>query len=96
MLSLFKILIIDSTNEDPLQELKRLIYQLLYMDNGAISCGDADRLSFDYDKIHEIFNTYGFKLQQFLTNDEDLQRRIDEEQNVEVPTSITVKLLGTM
>ena len=45
LISLFYILVIEADKEVPeLQNLKHLMYSLLYMDNGAISSDSADHL----------------------------------------------------
>lgn len=59
--------------------LKRLIYSLIYMDNGAISANSSEELSWAYDQLNNIFNPYIFAIQQCLTNDEYLKSRLEED-----------------
>ena len=93
MLALYKILILDTQFDDrEVSELKRSIYSLSYMDNCAISTNDRFKLNWAYSQIPSIFSHYGFNLQQFVTNDSELQDKIDSYYKVETP--ITVKLLG--
>ena len=93
LLGLFKILILDSTkDQEHLRELKECIYSLCCMDNLAISENDSVKLKWAYNQLHNIFSPYQFNLQQFVTNDENLQSEIDSSLKVETPD--TVKLLG--
>ena len=91
MLALYKILIIDADKDDDgFKKLKRNIYDLAYMDNLAYSANESEELKDAYLRLGEIFSPYKFGLQQFVTNDSDLQKCIDDEQE----TPKTVKLLG--
>ena len=93
MLSLFWLLIINVEEDDSdLRYLKSLIYQLAYMDNLAVSSEDHYTLVKYYRSLKGIFETYGFPLQQFVTNDDKLQGYIDQELSQE--SSNSVKLLG--
>ena len=94
MLALYHILIID-TDDDSLDlvSLKRQIYHLIYMDNGAISANSVQKLHEKYNQLNSIFNPYCFELQQFVTNDDQLQNRLDS-QSEEGSTPEVVKLLG--
>lgn len=92
MMSLFKILCVDSEGDDPrLKSLKNLIYALMYVDNGAVT-GTFEDVNYAYDKLRSIFSPYQFEIQQLTSNDEYLQARIDSDENVE--TESDVKLLG--
>ena len=91
MLSLYKILIIDATNDSEyLIRLKQLMYSLLYMDNGAIGADSSEELLRAYTHLKGIFSPYKIELQQFVTNDELVQSHIAG--NVEI--SRVEKLLG--
>ncbi|XP_068224897.1 uncharacterized protein [Palaemon carinicauda] len=93
MLGLYKILILDSTNDSfPLMKLKRTIYQLSYMDNCAFTAETSECLLWMYTMLEDIFSPYKFSLQQFLSNDMSLQKEIDKIQETETPTKS--KLLG--
>ena len=93
MLALFKMLVQDSSDDlIELRNLKLMIYNLIYMDNGGYSCNDSEQLFEAYDKLSAVFLDYQMELQQFYTNDVDLQSSIDKKLNLE--TSNEVKLLG--
>ena len=93
MLALFKILVLDSVDDDiKLKDFKILMYQLFYMDNGAITMSDFEGLNWAYETLGSVFEPYKFQLQQFVTNDEVLQKEIDKKAGECTPT--TVKLLG--
>ena len=92
MLSLYQILVLDAENDEQmLQDLKRSMYSLIYMDNGAI-CGTDEEINFAYKNLESIFEPYGFEVQQLQTNNTLLQTHIDGE--TETETCNTVKLLG--
>ena len=76
-------------------DLKLLLYQCFYMDNGAVSAENCDALEWAFSQLKSIFNPYKFDLQQFMTNDHKLQAELDE-QSSECPTPDKVKLLGTI
>ena len=93
MLALFKILILDVANEsDTLVSLKMLIFNNIYMDNGLISASDKKTLTKFYHLLPGIFENYKFSLQQFATNDLDLQASIDEK--FECSSESVVKFFG--
>ena len=93
LLALYRILIIDSINDDfKLRECKKLIFQLSYMDNCAIS-GETEKDILDsFNYISEIFQSYKFQIQQYITNDSHLREKIKEIE--EVGEDSKVKLLG--
>ncbi|XP_068247875.1 uncharacterized protein [Palaemon carinicauda] len=75
-----------------IKELKRHIYSLIYMDNGSITSNTKEELQWAFDNLKNIFEPYKFFLQQFVTNDKELQDKIDENESKK--TSTEVKLLG--
>ena len=77
---------------DKLKELKKLIYSLIYMDNGALTANDSESLHWGFDNLNNIFNLYKFELQQFVTNDVMLQEKLDK--NLDEVTPDVVKLFG--
>ena len=91
MLALYRILVLDAPS-DELKNIKMLIYQLFYMDNGAFTCSSSSELTYVYSKLSFIFLPYGMELQQFITNDLILQSNIDSENNEK--SSEEVPLLG--
>ncbi|XP_066989228.1 uncharacterized protein [Macrobrachium rosenbergii] len=95
LLALYKILVVDAQEDEAyLQNLKALLYQNLYMDNGAVSMDTHDELVKAYLLLDSIFNPYQFHLQQLASNDEVLQREIDANQGSK--TQGKVKLLGSV
>ena len=92
MLGLYKILITDAEDDCQFRKnLKKLIYQCIYMDNGAFTTNDEVTLSESYDQLNSIFNPYKFEIQQVVTNDINVQAKIDREAE---PPSDQIKLLG--
>ena len=87
MVGLYRILMLDTEHDtEQLKQLKRLIYGLIYMDNGAVTMGSSDNLVWAYNQLNSIFNPYQFHLQQFYTNDSALRSHIGDESgsNVEL------------
>ena len=71
MLSLFYILIYNVSDDDEFKNLKKLIYECFYMDNGAITSNSS--LIEKYKILPEIFSPYGFEIQEFSSNDNSLK-----------------------
>ena len=95
MLSLYKMLMMDVQSYSPeIVQLKRLIYNSIYMDNGCITCNDLEYLSWAYHQLVIIFQQYQLKLQQFATNALSLQRKLDE--GLEKPTPDGAKYFGML
>ena len=93
MVSLFKLLIVDDDGKsEKLTRLKKLVYQNVYMDNCSFGVDSVEELVESFHSLSEIFQPYHFPLQQFYTNDVNLQGEIDQGQ--EAPTPAQVKLLG--
>ena len=93
MIGLYKILMLDTEGVlDKLKELKKLIYSLIYMDNGVLTANDSESLHWGFDNLNNIFNLYKFELQQFVTNDVMLQEKLDK--NLDEVTPDVVKLSG--
>ena len=90
MLSLYYILIYCVNDDDRLRDVKQSIYNLFYMDNGAISAKSSGELITAYESLNEIFTPFGFDLQQFYTNDDKLREQIGCSEESDEP----VKLLG--
>ena len=92
MLALYKILILDNRDKEKLTRLKELVYSLTYMDNGAFSSNKKEDIAWPLIALVRIFKQYQFQLQQFATNDEVVQRQLDEATGE--PTAETVNLLS--
>ena len=85
-IAMYIILIANSgRDEEDVRDLKALIYSLIYVDNGAVTYNDKEKLQWAYNQLNAIFNPYQFYLQQFNTNDMELQSRIDQEKDIETP-----------
>jgi len=94
MLAMFKLLILDTQPDDADDQLKKLMYQLLYMDNGAICADNEAELRNMYCRLESIFSEYCFSVQQLHTNDNDLQSKIDLATGDSLANE--VKLLGML
>ena len=92
MLALFKILILDSDENDPFKNEKEKIFDLMYMDNGFVTSNDEEELSELKNKLPSFFNPYGFELQKMYSNSTVIQGNLDEFLDQETPQ--VVKLLG--
>ena len=68
MLALYQMLIIDIDN-DPIElvQLKKLIYENMYVDNGVVSAPTKPVLYSYYEQLPKIFGAYQFDLQQFAS-----------------------------
>ena len=77
MVALYKMLILDTDANSELNDLKKQIYGLIYMDNGAISMANSHDLIEAYKLLPGIFSKYKFELQQFVTNDKNLKTMLD-------------------
>ena len=49
--------------------MKKLIYDLVYIDNGAVTANTSQKLKWAFEQLDGIFNPYQFELQQFCSND---------------------------
>ena len=94
MLALYKMLVLDVSDDDPLREVKHLIYQCFYVDNGAYTHDDQDKLAEVYVNLPLIFSPYKMSLQQYVTNHDNLQKEINSEHGCD--ESNEAKLLGLL
>ena len=95
MLALYKILISDiEKDSNEIKKLKKLAYSLIYMDNGCISYNDIPTLKWAKDRLVEIFKERQFNLQQFVSNDPNLQKELDRD--LEESTPQVCKLFGLL
>ena len=92
MISLYFILVMQKTDNSKLDDLKGLIYSLIYMDNGGISSNDSRELYWAFRQLNDIFEPFKFRVQQLITNDVDLQKHIDKDCETETP--VINKLFG--
>ena len=68
MLGLYKILMLDTEVNPHLNNIKRDVYNTIYVDNGSWSSSNKTELDKSYQSLIDIFAPYGFDLQQFCTN----------------------------
>ena len=92
MMSLYYILVVQPAADPRIADLKKLIYSLIYMDNGAITAADSEELTWAYSQLKGIFDPYRFDIQQVVTNDSSLQVEVDGICDVTTPS--TNKLFG--
>ena len=92
MLALFKILILDSNEDDQFKNEKAQIFDLMYMDNGFVTSNDEEILSDLKNKLPTFFNPYGFDLQKMYSNSPGIQSDLDDFFNQETPQ--VVKMLS--
>lgn len=93
MISLYYILIVDTEFDSlKLKDLKRSIWNLFYVDNGAVVSSDSEYLKWAHLQLISIFSKYKFDIQQCITNNSHLQSVINRG-STEVPDT-KVKLLG--
>ena len=74
-----------------IRELKKNIWNLFYVDNGAVISSDPNYLSWAHGQLSNIFGKYHFKVQQFVSNYETIQQSI-----APLETQVPVKLLCTV
>ena len=83
MVGLWHILIKNPPELYPhLIETCKEIFARAYMDNVSIASQTTEEICEIYDQLAEIFNPYGFGLQQFVTNDKLLQTKITDHEAV--------------
>lgn len=93
MMALYIILMENIENDSSfIKNLKKSFYNLSYMDNIAYTSNDSEELRSSYERSSEIFGKYKFELQKFATNNELLQKEIDQNSDSEESTDI--KLFG--
>lgn len=92
MLALYKLLVLDEASTPLDKDDQKLLYHLLYMDNGAFTSNCLEDLYRVYDRIGTLFNRYKFSLQEFNTNNDSLQIKFDND--FEESSTDDVKLLG--
>ena len=93
MCALYRILIQDSDEDVNVQEFKTQLYHNFYVDNGGYTTNDPTDLRSAYSKSQKVLEPYGFYLQKFYTNCQDLQQDIDADQ--ESAAEEEIKLLST-
>ena len=92
MMALYYILVLQPSEDSRLSELKKTVYSLIYMDNGAITAESLEELYWSYKQLPDIFKPYKFDIQQLVTNEITLQEEIDKDTGNSTP--LTNKLFG--
>jgi hypothetical protein len=74
-----QIILLKDTEGDceNLRELKKAIYNVAYMDNLGYSTNDVTNLKEAYRQFESIFGKYKFELQEFASNNEELQETFE-------------------
>lgn len=87
------MLILDIENDDEETiKFKQLVYNNIYMNNGLVSSDSTEILESYYNKLPLIFEDYKFSVQQFATNNAELQSKIDSDKGS--ITNPTIKFFG--
>ena len=96
MICIYRILIVDGLDETDsfLHNLRKKLWDLAYVDNLAVSYDSSEDLARAYEALESIFSPYKFGLQQFVTNDVELQAKIDKDN--EICTKVKNNLLGVI
>ena len=92
MLALYRMLILDESPNEKLEKLKKSIYNLIYVDNGAYTCNDLTDMKYAYEMSKKVFSGYKFESQQFCCNEAGLQVEMDTKESTE--TLEEVKIFG--
>jgi len=79
MIALYVILILDSTDDVDDMAMRKMMFNLAYMDNIAFSSSVEHMVHKAYERSHSIFDSYCFSLQKFATNCSSLQCELGED-----------------
>ena len=93
--ALYKMLLLEPEHGEESEEVKKLklqIYQGSYVDNISVGCRSEKEIEFAYNKSVEVFARSAMPLQQFVTNCEVVQGKLDMLHKQE--TNTCVKILG--
>ena len=85
MISLYYMLVLQPSEDARIADLKKLIYSLIYMDNGSVTANTSEELYWMYKQLSGIFKPYKFDIQQLVTNDNQLQSEIDKATDTTTP-----------
>ena len=91
-LVLYRLLILDQHCDSKVNKLKHEVYNNIYVDNGCVTSNHKSELEWKYKTVHEVFSEYKFDLQQFATNESQLQSNIDSAGST--VTSQAMQVLG--
>ena len=91
MLAIYKILILDEDRSEEVEEIKKAVYNSIYMDNGAYTGNEPEKLEKAFRILHDVFGKYGFQLQQFATNERTLKTKLAEAEGENLEE---IKLFG--
>ena len=62
ILGLYKILIHDKEQDDRVNELKRVVYHIIYMGNGEFNTNDETELTWAHETLKKVFGKYQISL----------------------------------
>ncbi|XP_066941404.1 uncharacterized protein [Macrobrachium rosenbergii] len=79
MTSSYYILVLQPSKDSRISVLKKSIYSMIYMDNGAITANTSEELEWSYEQLSNIFCPYKFDIQQVVTNETILQDEVNRE-----------------
>ena len=82
MIGLYFILMGNSTGDEEIDALKKSIWDLMYVDNGAVTARKSENLVWAFDQVQSIFTPYKFELQQYETNDAVLNEHINKDKSL--------------
>ena len=82
MISLYIILILNSSEapEDEM-DIRRMLYNMAYMDNISFSASSSDKVLKAFNISNSLFASYGFDLQKFACNDDNIKKLINDISN---------------
>ena len=93
MLGLYRILMLNESGDQKLDDIKKAIYNGIYMDNGSYTSDSEVELVEAFKRLDDIFLPHKFELQQHCSNSPALQQIIEAE--CDSPTaSEEVKFFG--
>ena len=92
MVALYIILVEDQSGDESIDNMKRLMYHMAYMDNLSYSNSDPDKIEWACNEVQEILSKYKFGTQQWHTNVPELQKSLDAK--FEQESEDSVPLLG--
>lgn len=90
MISLYIILVHETSRSQAAKNIYEMVYNLAYMDNMAYSSNIRDDLAVAYDACQRLLSSYGFTLQQCYSN----ACVLDPSTASQEPVNNSTKLLG--
>ena len=94
MISLYYILMLDQTDDVKLNNLKKGLYDLFYVDNGGFVSDSEEEIQFAHENLKNIFNPFKFDVQKIFSNHTGVQAVADVHSEVETPVEVPVLRLN--